>query len=281
MITLSDGSSISKLGQGTWKMGENPRKREEEIAAVRKGIELGITMIDTAEMYGDGKTETLIGEAIVNIPREKLYLVSKVYPFHAGKDRIFKSCEDSLKRLGVDYLDLYLLHWRGRIPLSETAACMEELVERGRIKRWGVSNFDLSDMKELLAVKKGENCRVNQVLYHLGSRGIEYDLMPWQKKLGIPVMAYCPVAQGGSLRNELLNNGAVQKLAQKHNVTVVQLLLSFVLLQENVAAIPKASEEKHVLDNYQALDLRLAKEDMDILNREFPSPARKMPLDIV
>jgi len=280
MLKLKDGSSIDRIGQGTWKMGENPNSRESEIKALKKGLELGMTLIDTAEMYGDGRTESLIGEAIADYPRQKLYLISKVYPFHAGKGKIFESCDASLKRLGIDYLDMYLLHWRGNIPLSETVACMEELVKRGKIRRWGVSNFDLSDMEELLAVKNGEKCTINQVLYHLGSRGIEYDLIPWQQEKGIPVMAYCPIAQAGNLKCALKNSAVLEEIARKYGATIYQILLSFVLANGNVIAIPKASKAGHVKENYEALKIKLDEKDIEKLNLEFPAPKRKVPLDI-
>lgn len=280
MLKLKDGSSIERIGQGTWKMGENPNVREAEIKALKKGIELGLTLIDTAEMYGDGRTESLIGEAIKEYSRQKLYLISKVYPFHAGKGKIFESCEASLKRLGTDYLDMYLLHWRGNIPLTETVACMEELVKRGKIRRWGVSNFDLSDMEDLLDIKQGENCSINQVLYHLGSRGVEYDLLPWQQEKGIPVMAYCPLAQAGNLKCALRNSKGVEEVAKKHNATIYQILLSFVLTKDNVIAIPKASKASHIQDNYGAMNIKLDTEDIERLSMEFPAPKRKVPLDI-
>lgn len=191
-VRLKDGALMPKLGQGTWFLGEDKSKEQDEIKSIKIGIENNMTLIDTAEMYGEGLAEELVGKAIKGYDREKLFLVSKVYPHNAGRRNIFRSCENTLKRMGVEYLDLYLLHWRGAVPLSETVECMEELVKKGKIKRWGVSNFDIDDMKELMTVKDGDKCVVNQVLYHLGSRGIEYSLYPWMKEHNIPVMAYLP-----------------------------------------------------------------------------------------
>ena len=178
-VTLPDGTQVPALGQGTWYLGEQPAVRARELAALRTGIEHGMTLLDTAEMYGGGRSEELVGEAIRPYDREKLFLVSKVYPHNAGRPEIFRSCENSLRRLGTEYLDLYLLHWRGSVPFAETAECMEELVRKGRIRRWGVSNLDTDDMEELWGVPGGAQCQVDQVLYHLGSRGVEYDLLPW------------------------------------------------------------------------------------------------------
>ncbi len=190
-VILKDGTPVPAVGQGTWFMGEKPSRRKDEIAALRWGIENGMNLIDTAEMYGDGASEELVGEAIAPYEREKLFLVSKVYPWNAGRAHIFRSCEDSLKRLGTSYLDMYLLHWRGSVPLHETVECMEELVSNGLIRRWGVSNLDYDDMEELYDIHNGDHCQTDQVLYHLGSRGTERKLQPWLKQHDIPLMAYC------------------------------------------------------------------------------------------
>ncbi|MCP1223431.1 aldo/keto reductase [Sebaldella sp. S0638] len=209
-VILRDGGQVNAIGQGTWRMGEKHSEKLKEVKVLRLGIDLGMTLIDTAEMYGSGGAEEITGEAVKGI-RDKVFVVSKVYPQNADKKRAVLSCENSLKRLGTDYIDLYLLHWRGSVPLHETVDVMEQLVKDGKIKRWGVSNFDVKDMEELWKIPKGSNCAVNQVLYHLGSRGIEYDLLPWCRGKGLPVMAYCPVAQGGVLREELLGNKTVKK----------------------------------------------------------------------
>ncbi len=280
-IKLTDGSLMPRLGQGTWFLGENARLAKEEAEALRAGIDAGMELIDTAEMYGSGRAEMLIAQAIKGYDRDKLYIVSKVYPHNAGRKNIFKSCENSLRRMNIDYMDMYLLHWRGSVPLAETAECMEELVTQGKIKRWGVSNLDTYDMKELMSVKNGKNCCVDQVLYHLGSRGIEYDLMPYLKERGIPVMAYCPLAQGGSLRRGLLTSNGVIKISEKYKITPEQVLLAFVLNNENTIAIPRSGKEEHARQNAQAINIDLTAEDMALLNGEFPSPTRKQPLDIV
>ncbi len=280
-VKLLDGSSIPVLGQGTWHMGEDKSKKDQEVSALQYGISKGMTLVDTAEMYGSGGAELVVGEAIRGMDRSDLYIVSKVYPHNAGRDKIFNSCMKSLKRLGTDYLDLYLLHWPGSVPLEETVACMEELVDQGKIKRWGVSNFDLDDMEDLWSVKDGDKCLVNQVLYHLGSRGIEYDLLPWMEKKGIATMAYCPLAQAGKLREGLLQNSAVGSVAKKHNITPAQVLLAFILARENMIIIPKASSENHIDENSKVLHIELDKEDMDLLIKEYPTPKFKLPLDIV
>ncbi len=275
------GREVGILGQGTWRIGENLKNREQEIASIRRGIQLGLTTIDTAEIYGDGASEELIGEAIKPFDCNKLNIISKVYPFNAGRKRIFNSCDESLKRLGVDNLDLYLLHWRGNIPLEETVECMEELIKRGKIKSWGVSNFDVDDMEELYTVRNGNKCAANQVLYHLGSRGIEYDLIPWMKERNIPLIAYCPLAQQGRLERGLLSNPVIKKISDNHNITPMQVLLSFVLSQENLIAIPKASSIRHVEENAAVINIKLTEEELKELNIEFPSPNRKTSLDIV
>ncbi len=280
-IQLKDGSQMPRLGQGTWFLGDHASKRSSEIEALQTGISLGMDLIDTAEMYGGGRSEKLIGAAIQDTDREKLFLVSKVYPHNAGRKNIFKSCDASLERLGTDYLDLYLLHWRGGVPLAETVACMEELIQMGKIRRWGVSNFDTYDMKELLSVKGGEGCMVNQVLYHLGSRGVEYDLLPFLKDAGIPLMAYCPLAQAGTLRRGLLSDPGVLAVAKRHQATPEQILLAFVLHDENTIAIPRTGRAEHTRLNAAALDIQLSDADLAELSAHFPAPSHKVPLDIV
>ena len=199
-ITLAAGDIVPALGQGTWYLGDDPAKRAQEVSALRTGMGAGMRLIDTAEMYGDGRSEKLVGEAIAAAPREELFLVSKVLPENAGEKHICQCCDATMNRMGVDYLDLYLLHWRGSVPLAETVRCLEQLKELGKIKNWGVSNFDIGDMEELWRIPGGRNCQVNQVLYHMGSRGIEYSLLPWMREHRVALMAYCPLAQGGSLR---------------------------------------------------------------------------------
>ncbi|KPA74536.1 putative mitochondrial aldehyde reductase [Leptomonas pyrrhocoris] len=281
VVRLPDGTSVPALGQGVWMMGDNLRKRAAELAALRAGVSAGMTLIDTAEMYGNGRSEKLVAEAIQNTPRESLFIVSKVLPSNADRARIFRSCDDSLRNLGVFYLDLYLLHWRGGVPLSETVACMEELVKGGKIRRWGVSNFDVEDMKELWRVPDGSHCAVNQVLYHLGSRGIEYDLLPWLTEHKVPVMAYCPIAQAGELKSELYASPVLKKVAQRHQATVTQILLAFVLRSGHVIAIPRSSSAEHTTENAAADGIELTPADMEELDGAFPAPKTKTPLDIV
>ncbi|MBE6935792.1 MAG: aldo/keto reductase [Ruminococcaceae bacterium] len=280
-FVTASGRAVTRLGQGTWHLAENHSRRESEIAALRRGIELDLNLIDTAEMYGGGRSEALIGEAIRGHAREDLYLVSKVYPHNAGRANIFKSCEASLKRLGTDYLDLYLLHWRGRVPLAETAECMEELVSRGLIRHWGVSNLDTDDMRELAAVPHGKNCVTDQVLYHLASRGIEYDLLPWLEVQGTTAMAYCPLAQYGDLQRGLIGNRGLTNVARRHHASAAQILLAFTLRHDFVIPIPKSSSPEHTEDNAGALAIHLTEEDLRELSQDFPAPTRKTWLDIV
>ncbi|KPI85702.1 putative Aldehyde reductase [Leptomonas seymouri] len=280
-VRLPDGTMVPALGQGTWMMGDNSLKRAAELAALRAGVSAGMTLIDTAEMYGKGRSEKLVAEAIQNTPRESLFLVSKVLPSNAGRSKIFHSCDTTLRHLGVSYLDLYLLHWRGEVPLSETVDCMEELVKSGKIRRWGVSNFDVDDMEDLWRVPCGSHCAVNQVLYHLGSRGIEYDLLPWLTEHKVPVMAYCPIAQAGELKSELYTSTALKKVAQRHRATVTQILLAFVLRSGHVIALPRSSSAEHTTENAAADSIVLTAQDMEEIDGAFPAPHSKTPLDIV
>lgn len=280
-VTLPDGTKVPAIGQGTWFLGERRNRWEQEKETLLTGIEHGMTLIDTAEMYGDGKAEELVGAAIRGLDRSSLFLVSKVYPHNAGRKNIFRSCTDSLKRMGTDYLDMYLLHWRGGIPLEETVECMEQLKKEGKIRRWGVSNFDTEDMEELFLVPGGENCAVNQVLYHAASRGIEYDLLPWMNMHGVPVMAYCPLAQGGDLKRGLYENRVLTSIAQSHNATVFQILLAFAIRSGQVIAIPRTATPAHAAENSSAMNLALTEEELTQIDREYPAPTRKVGLDIV
>lgn len=280
-IRLPDGAIIPAVGQGTWYLGEDPRKRSDELEALRWGAQNGMPLIDTAEMYGDGASEDLVGEAIRSLDRDSLFLVSKVYPWNAGRENIFDACQASLNRMGIDHLDLYLLHWRGSVPLRETVDCMEELKARGLIRRWGVSNFDVDDMQQLLRLPHGENCAVVQDLYHLGSRGVEYTLLPFLRRQGIPLMAYSPLAQAGRLRQALTRNTAVQAVARAHHATEIQVLLAFVLAQPGVFAIPRSGRLAHTQANRAAADLRLSAEEMTLLDAAFPAPKHKVGLDMI
>lgn len=275
---------LPAIGQGTWYMGEGLNPRQAEIKALQQGLDLGLRLIDTAEMYADGGAEEVVGDALKG-RRDQAFLVSKVYPWNAGRRSAIAACEASLKRLGTDYLDLYLLHWPGSIPLDETLEAFKQLQADGKIRRFGVSNCDLSEMQELADTPGGDQCAVNQVLYHLGSRGIEYALLPWQRERGLPTMAYCPLAQGGRLRRELFGHPELQAMAGDLGVTVAQLLLAWAIRpvngQRDVIAIPKAVQPAHVQQNAEALQLHLDDEVLTRLDAAFAAPTRKTPLDIV
>lgn len=279
-IRFPDGSRLPAIGQGTWFMGENASEKTREITALRAGLDLGLTLIDTAEMYADGGAETIVGAALRG-RRDEAFLVSKVYPHNAGGRRAVEACERSLKRLQTDVLDLYLLHWRGGIPLEETIAAMETLQQAGKIRQWGVSNLDVADMNELWSLSGGERCMTNQVLYHVASRGIEFDLLPWCQSRAMPVMAYCPLAQAGTLRRNLFSHPVITRTAGKYQVTPAQVMLAWVLRQPGVIAIPKASSVAHVEENARALTLVLDSEDIAALDAAFPAPRGKQPLDVV
>lgn len=279
-VRLPDGTKVPAVGQGTWQLGEDPDRLDTEIESLRLGISLGMTLIDTAEMYGRGKSELLVGYAIQGLDREKLFLVSKVLPSNAGYKNIFKSCEESLERMKTDYLDLYLLHWRGEVPLEETVACMEELVDSGKIRRWGVSNFDRADMEELWNLKNSHDCAVNQVLYHAASRGIEFDLMPWMNERAMPVMAYCPLAIGGGLKKGLYQNPVLTGIARARGITTAQLILAFILRNNNVIAIPRTGKPEHVRQNAAAADIELTAEEIAAIDAEYPAPDHAVALDV-
>ncbi|HCJ7780101.1 TPA: aldo/keto reductase, partial [Citrobacter freundii] len=244
-VTFTDQVSLPAIGQGTWYMGEDPSRRRDEVSALQAGLDLGLRLIDTAEMYADGAAEEVVGEALMG-RRDSAFLVSKVYPWNAGGQKAIAACEASLRRLKTDYLDLYLLHWMGDFSFAETVDAMETLIAQGKIRRWGVSNLDYDDMQALWQVPGGRECATNQVLYHLASRGIEYDLLPWCQQQQMPVMAYSPLAQAGRLRGDLLSNSVVNDIARVHNVSAAQILLAWVIRQSGVIAIPKAASVAHV-----------------------------------
>ena len=274
LIHFPDGTQVPALGQGTWMMAEQPARRADELAALRAGVELGLTLIDTAEMYADGESERLVGEAIRGL-REQVFLVSKAYPQNASRQRLPQACEASLKRLGTDRLDLYLLHWRGRVPLAETVEAMETLVAAGKIRRWGVSNLDTTDLQELVAAG-GAACATDQVLYNLTRRGPEYDLLPWLAGQGIPVMAYSPVEQG-----RLLGNSQLQVVAADLGATPAQVALAWVLRHGHVMAIPRAGRVAHVQENRAAAELHLSTNDLAALDAAFPRPSKRQPLEML
>ena len=273
-VSFPDGEQVCMLGQGTWMMGERPDRRSDEIAALRLGNDLGMTLIDTAEMYGEGAAEELVGEALGDV-RDRLFLVSKAYPQNASRARLRVACEASLKRLGTDRLDLYLLHWRGSVPLGETIEAMQALRTAGMIRHWGVSNLDTDDMDELIAAG-GDGCAVNQILYNLTRRGPEHDLLPWLERHGIPIMAYSPVEQG-----RLLADQTLRRIAGAIGATPAQVALAWTLRRGNVIAIPKAGSVAHVRDNYAAIALVLSDDDMAALDDAFPAPLRRRPLEML
>jgi len=274
-LSLPSGEPVVVLGQGTWAMGQQRRQRATEIAALQLGLDLGMRLIDTAEMYGDGAAEELVGDAIEG-RRTEVFLVSKVLPNHSSRRGTVAACHASLKRLRTDHLDLYLLHWRGRTPLAETLEGFHSLVRSGDIRYWGVSNFDTSDMEELVELDGGPTVAANQVLDNLGERGIEFDLLPWCQAQRIPIMAYSPIDQA-----RLLQNSALRRVALRHDATAAQVALAWVLRQEGVVTIPKASSLAHVRENRAALDVRLTPEDLRELDRTFPPPSQKVPLEML
>ncbi|TJV37628.1 MAG: aldo/keto reductase [Mesorhizobium sp.] len=273
--TLPSGEAIAVLGQGTWKMGEDIRRRGDEVAALKLGLDLGVTLIDTAEMYASGGAEEVVAEAIAG-RRAEVFLVSKVLPSNASRAGVQRACENSLKRLATDRIDLYLLHWPGSVPLAETVEAFEALKKAGKIRHWGVSNFDIEEMEDLAGLPNGGNVQTNQVLYNLVRRGLEFDLAPWSRKRGIPLMAYSPVEQGALARNARLD-----AVAARHGATAAQIALAWVMQQEGVISIPKASSQEHVRQNFAALDIKLTGEDLADLDRAFPPPTRKRGLEMI
>jgi diketogulonate reductase-like aldo/keto reductase len=276
-VSLRDGERVPVLGQGTWRMGENKRAHKDEVAALRLGIELGMTLIDTAEMYGDSGAEKVVADAIED-QRDSVFVVTKVYPHNASGTELPKACDRSLKRLRIDAIDLYLLHWRERnTRLMETVEAFEKLRAAGKIKRWGVSNFDVDDTEDLWAIENGKNCAANQVLYNLENREIESGLLQWSGSNKVPIMAYSPVGHGRGL----LENATLKKIAKRHGATTSQIALAWVLRQLRMIAIPKASNEKHVRDNARSVQVKLANEDLADLDREFPPPKSKKSLPML
>jgi diketogulonate reductase-like aldo/keto reductase len=274
-LKLPGGEIVSRLGQGTWHMGESPRLRDAEVAALKLGLDLGMTLIDTAEMYGDGEAERIVAEAIEG-RRDEVFIVSKVLPQNASRAGTIAACERSLKRLDTDRLDLYLLHWRGRYPLKETLAGFQVLVRDGLIKAWGVSNFDAGDMEELAALPGGDAVATNQVLYNLARRGVEADLIPWCRARGIPIMAYSPVDRGRILRDRTL-----ARVAARHGAEPAQVALAWLLRHEEMMVIPKATNAAHVRENRAALDLNLSPADLAELDGAFPAPRGARPLEML
>ncbi|MDB5551927.1 MAG: aldo/keto reductase [Rhizobium sp.] len=274
-VTFPNGVKVPALGQGTWMMGENASEAQHEIDSLKAGIDLGMTLIDTAEMYADGGAERIVGQAIKG-RREDVFLVSKVYPWNASAEGTIQACERSLERMGVDRIDLYLLHWRGEHPLADTVEAFERLRQDGKIGAWGVSNFDTSDMEELASVPDGENVATNQILYNLARRGPEFDLLPWCRSRSIPVMAYSPIEQGALARNHDLI-----RIAKAYQATPAQLALAFLIRQSDVIAIPKTSSVHRAKENRDAIALQVTDEDWAVLDATFPPPDSKKPLEMI
>jgi diketogulonate reductase-like aldo/keto reductase len=274
-VTLPSGQSVPQLGQGTWHMGESGRARKDEVAALKLGLDLGMTLIDTAEMYGNGGAEEVVAEAMTG-RRDECFIVSKVLAENSSRAGTIAACERSLKRLKTDRIDLYLLHWRGRRELEETVAGFEALLSAGAIRAWGVSNFDVDDMTELVALDGGAACASNQVLYNLRRRGIEAGLLPWSREHGIPIMAYSPIEQGRLLRDRALTGVAI-----RHRATPAQIALAWVLRHADMMVIPKATTLEHVRENRAALDIALTEQDLAELNRAFPPPKGRRPLELL
>lgn len=269
------GLAIPRYGQGTWGMGERAAQHGAEVAALRHALDLGVRLIDTAEMYGDGGAERIVGEAVAG-RRDTVFIVSKVLPDNASRRGTIAACERSLRNLRTDVIDLYLLHWRGNTPLADTVAAFEDLQRAGKIRAWGVSNLDRADMQELDAVPGGERCATNQLLYNLTRRGIAFDLLPWCRERGMPVMAYSPIEQG-----RMLSHPALLSLAHGHGATPAQVALAWLLQQDGIVVIPKAATPAHVEENLGALDLRLSADDLAMLDRAFPPPREPRPLEML
>ncbi len=279
-LLLPDGEAVPALGLGTWRMGESRATHAAELAALRTALDIGYRVFDSAEMYADGGAETLLGEALATalrgaLSREQLFVVSKVYPHNASTRGVVAACERSLRRLQLDHIDLYLLHWRGAVPLHETVAGFEQLQARGLIRHWGVSNFDLADMRELIGLPGGAACSANQVWYSLSRRGVEFDLLPWQRTQQMPLMAYSPIDQGALSRHAKL-----AELAARRGITPAQLALAWMRAQPGVLAVPKSSDAQHLRRNWEAAALHLDGEALAQLDRLFPPPRRKQPLAV-
>lgn len=274
-LSLPSGETVPILGQGTWRMGENAKKAKAEVAALRLGLDLGMSLIDTAEMYADGGSEEVVAEAIAG-RRDETFLVSKVWPGNASRASTISACENSLRRLRTDRLDLYLLHWPSRFPVAETVEAFEQLRAAGKIRHWGVSNFDPGEMEEVVSLPAGPQVATNQVLYNLTRRGIEADLLPWCRARKIPIMAYSPIEQGRMARHP-----ALAEIGSRHQATSAQIALAWLLRQGDLMVIPKAGSVEHVRENRAALDLRLTEADLAELDRAFPPPTRPRKLQML
>lgn len=280
MKELTIGNTkIPAIGLGTWHMGDNAATRSQEIKAIQAGIDAGARVIDTAEMYGAGRSEALVGEAISNLNRDDLFIIDKVLPTNASKSRLENSLDKSLKLVGTDYFDLYLYHWRGAVPLSETVEALQAMQQKGKIKRWGVSNFDLPDMQELLDLPGGDQVAANEDLYNIGSRGVEYQLLPWQREKRIPFIAYTPVGAGDE-QGRLTTNPTVKEIAAAHQASAWQIILAWAIRDGNTLSIPQSGDPKHAIDNVKAANITLSADELAKIDKTFPKPTKKEPLDV-
>ncbi|GEN94463.1 aldo/keto reductase [Pediococcus ethanolidurans] len=276
-----NGTTLPAIGIGTWHMGDSPQTYTQEKATILYGLQHGATVIDTAEMYGEGNAEKLVGDVLQNFDRSKVFLISKFYPQNATKDKMKQALNRSLKRLKTDYLDLYLLHWRGPVPLAETVAGLVELQKAGKIRYWGVSNFDTADLKELYAQPQGDQVFANEDLYNLANRGIEYDLLPWQRRHQLPLIAYAPIDQGDSRGQKLTKNSTIQQIAQAHQVTPMQILLAWTIQAKDIMAIPQTSNVDHMKQNILVGGIDLSNQEMQQIDSQFSAPVFKQPLQMI
>lgn len=279
MITLQIGrTTVPAIGVGTWNIGEDPAKHDAEIQAIRTAIDAGATVVDTAEMYGNGRSEKITAEALAPYNRDNLFLIDKVLPENAGHSRLEKSLDRSLKLMKTDYFDLYLLHWRGSIPLAETVEELTRMQKKGKIRHWGVSNFDTADLEELWSLPDGHECVANEDLYNLDERGIEFDLLPLMTKHSLPLIAYSPLSQGDRISGKLTDHPLLNEIAHSHNATVYQVMLAWTIRDHHTLAIPKAANPIHAAQNMEALEIEFSPDELTALQQAFPQPTSKQPL---
>lgn len=282
VISINLGhSTVPAIGVGTWNIGDDPTKHDDEVKAIQTAINSGASVIDTAEMYGNGRSEKITAEAISPYPREQLFLIDKVLPQNASHSRLEQSLDRSLKLMKTDYFDLYLLHWRGSVPLAETVDELTRMQAKGKIKHWGFSNFDTADLKELWSLPNGQACLANEDLYNLDERGIEYDLLPMMRQNNMPLIAYSPLAQGDTISGNLASHPLLKELASNHNSSVYQIMLAWAIRDQNTLAIPKAASPAHAKANIEALKINLTNDELTALAKEFPKPSHKEPLAVI
>ena len=282
MQTVKVGeTTLPAIGIGTWHMGDHKNQANEEVDAIQAALDHGAQVIDTAEMYGNGRAEQIVGRAIQGRQRNQLYIIDKVLPNNASHARLEQSLDRSLRIVGTDYFDLYLLHWRGGVPLAETVTELEHMVQKGKIKSWGVSNFDVTDLEELWRLPHGANCVANEDLYNLDERGIEYDLLPLMREHHLPLIAYSPLSQADTISGKLTANPLLKELAASHHVSVYQIMLAWTLRNGNTLSIPKAGTVHHALDNMKALEIIFTADELEALTKQFPQPTSKQPLAVL